>query len=134
MVTVHDSPGWKFVFGVMMWIRPPFADAVVASLWEPVEAQVMSYQAPSTSTASVKFSVMLASRGALSAPNKGSVLKMAGPISTMGAVCRGSGGPVTKSAPFSSVSCWPPTFRKRAVVLLGAGALAAPSWQSALVP
>ena len=49
--------------------------------------------------------------------------KTAGPISTIGAVRRGFGAPVAKSAELLSVSLAPSLLRNRAVVLLGAAAL-----------
>jgi len=91
-------------------------------------------QAPVTSTGSVKFTVMLASRGALDALMIGSRLSTAGPISMMGAVRRGFGAPAVKSAPLLLVSWNPSAFRKAAVELVRAGALAAPSRQVAVVP
>src|ERR1044071_1294955 len=98
MVTVHCSPAEKLSLGVIVKVSPPKNDRTVALLWLPVEAQLMSYQALSTVTGSVKLTVMVASRGAELAPLRGSVAKTAGPISTIGAVRRGNGAPVTKSA------------------------------------
>ena len=97
----------------------PDGRTVVVSL----ETQLMSYHPLSTVTGSVKLMTMVASRGADVAPLRGSVAKTAGPISTIGAVRRGFGAPITKSAELLSVSVLPPFLRKAAVVLLGAAAL-----------
>src|SRR5687768_18039154 len=120
MVTVHCSPARKLTLGVIVWVSPPKNDLTVALLWVPVETQVMSYHPLSTVTGSVKLMTIVASRGALVAPFRGSVEKTAGPSSTIGAVRRGFGAPVTKSAELLSVSVEPPFLRNRAVVLLGA--------------
>src|ERR1041385_2363559 len=88
---------------------------------------------PTTSTGSVKLIVIFASRGALKPLLRGSLLNTAGPSSTIGAVRRGFGTPVTKSAELLSESVAPLLARKIAVVLLGAGAFAV-SAQSALAP
>src|SRR5215510_14594360 len=93
----------------------------------------MLNQFPTTSTGSVKFTVMLASRGALTPLLRGSVLNTAGPISTIGAVRRGLGTPVAKSFWLLSVSVVPLFRWKMAVVLLGAGAFAV-SAQFAVAP
>src|SRR5687768_18522360 len=91
MVTVHCSPAAKFTLGVMVCVSPPKKDLTVALLWFPVETQLMSYQPLSTVTGSVKSITMVASRGAVVALLRGSVLKTEGPISTIGAVRRGLG-------------------------------------------
>ena len=78
-----------------------------------------------TFTGSVKVIVILASRGALKPFLRGSVLRTNGPNSTIGAVWRGFGVPVTKSLPLLLVSMLPPPRRKIEVLLLGAGAGAA---------
>src|SRR5215217_4018751 len=96
-------------------------------------AQLILNQAPTTSTGSVKLTVKLASRGALKPLLRGSLLNTDGPISTMGAVRRGLGTAVTKSAELLSVSVAPLFVRKIEVVLLGAGAFAV-SAQLALAP
>src|SRR5207249_6429826 len=64
----------------------------------------------------------------------GSTSTTKGPISTIGAVRRGLGAPVTKSAPLTSVSVAPLFLRKRAVVLLAPGAVVLPSLQFAVLP
>ena len=79
IVTVHCSPARKLTFGVMIHeLGPP---ATVASLCSPVVAQLMLNQPSATLTASVKVTVMLASRGASAPFVRGSVLYTAGPIS-----------------------------------------------------
>src|SRR5262245_41222580 len=93
----------------------------------------MLYQLPVTSTGSVNVIVMLASRGAFKPLRRGSVPKTEGPISTIGAVRRGFGDPVAKSAELLSVSVAPLSARRIEVVLLGAGAVAV-SEQSAVLP
>ena len=106
--------------------------AVVALLCCPLTAQVMSNQAPATSTGSVNVTMIVASRGALLPLVRGSVPSTSGPSSTIGAVRRGAGAPVAKSLPLLSVSVLPLPARNIAVVLPGAGAVVAPSRQSAL--
>ena len=86
------------------------------------------------SMGSEKVTVMLASFGAMVAPLIGSTVVTTGPISTIGAVRRGFGAPLTKSEPLTSVSVRPPFLRKSAVVLLAAGAFVLPSRQVAVVP
>src|ERR1043165_1561957 len=65
--------------------------ATVASLCNPVVAQLMLNQLPTTSTGSVKLIVILASRGALMPFLRGSELNTSGPSSTIGSVRRGFG-------------------------------------------
>ena len=113
-------------------VSPPKKDLTVALLWLP-ETQLMSYHPLSTVTGSVKLMTTVASRGADVAPLRGSVAKTAGPISTIGAVRRGFGAAIRKSAELLSVSVLPLFLRNAAVVLLGA-ADRVPSAQLAVVP
>src|ERR1043166_1623687 len=82
----------------------------------------MSYHPLSTVTGSVKLIAIVASRGIELALLRGSVANTAGPISTIGAVRRGLGTPVRKSAELLSVSVAPLFLRKSAVELLSTGA------------
>ena len=134
IVTVHVSPAAKLTFGVMTHVAPSVVWVLVASSWDPVEAQVTSNQLASTNTGSEKVMVTLASCGAMVLPLAGSTVTTNGPISWIGAVRRGFGAPATKSAPLTSVSVAPLFLRKSAVVLLAAGALVLPSRQFAVVP
>src|ERR1043165_6198376 len=101
-------------------LPPP---ATVASLCSPVVAQLMLNQLPTTSTGSVKLTVILASRGALMPFLRGSLLNTFGPSSTIGSVRRGFGVAALKSVELLSVSVAPLFVRKREVVEFGAGAL-----------
>src|SRR3954447_9336275 len=104
--------------------------AYVAFVCAPLVTHVSVNQFASTSTASLKLTVTLPSRGAVvepPLPSVPSMLRIDGPTSWMGVVRRGFGVAVKKSLPFRSLSVAPPFLRKSAVVLLGAGALAVPS-------
>src|SRR5215208_5054830 len=79
IVTVQVSPARKLTFGVM--IQRAGVPAVVALLCGPVVAQVGSYHAPVTSTASLKPTVRLASRGAAVLLEAGEVKATDGPTS-----------------------------------------------------
>src|SRR5205823_15099386 len=99
IVTVHCSPNWKLTFGVITYVLKLAECAMVASLCKQVLAHEMLYMGPATSTGSVKVIVILASCGMLNPFELGSVVSTFGPSSTIGAVRRGFGGPVTKSLP-----------------------------------
>src|SRR5213594_1035656 len=129
-MTVHCSPNWKPVFGVITYSLKSNVCATVPSLCCP-DAQVMSYQLPTTSTGSLKSTVMLESCGAFVPSSRGSVFDTQGPSSCSGVVRNGLGAPVVKSLPLLLLSVLPPFFRNNAVETESPGAFELPSLQFA---